>query len=195
MSALGLIAITLLSCQGKQQSGKVDMSVATEVKLDGKSATVAGVMFTPPSSWKDLGASGMRQANYTFGPVEGESDSATLAVFHFGPGMGGDVQSNIERWIGQMTLPDGSDPHAAAGQTQFAVEGMAVHWVQISGTYASGGMMGSPVVPKPDYVMAAAVLEAPQGNLFFKLTGPQKTATRMLEGFKVMIMAAKKATM
>ena len=94
-----------------------------------------------------------------------------------------------------MTLPDGSDPHAAAGQTQFEVQGMPIHWVQVSGTYASGGMMESPVVPKPDYVMAAAVLEAPQGNLFFKLTGPQKTATKMIEGFKAMTMAVKKSGM
>lgn len=193
--ALILISVTLLSCQGKQQSAKVDMSVATDIKLDGKPSSVAGVTFAPPSSWKDLGASGMRQANYTFGPIEGESDSATLAVFHFGQGKGGDVQSNIERWIGQMTLPGGSDPHSAAGQTQFSVEGMLVHWVQISGIYASGGMMGSPVVPKSDYVMAAAVLEAPQGNLFFKLTGPQRTATKMIEGFKAMMMAVKKTAM
>ena len=92
-----------------------------------------------------------------------------------------------------MALPDGSDPHALAGQSHFATDGMNVHWVQISGTYNSGGMMGAPVVPKPNYIMAAAVLEAPQGNLFFKLTGPQKTATKMIEGFKAMMLAVKKS--
>ncbi len=193
--ALILLVVTSLSCQKEQQSGNVDMSVKTEIKLDGTPATVAGASFTPPSSWADLGPTGMRLANYTFGPTEGESDSATLAVFHFGQGMGGDVQANIERWIGQMSLPDGSDPHRAAGQTQFSVDGMTVHWVQVAGTYASGGMMGDAVVPKPNYIMAAAVLETPQGNLFFKLTGPQRTATKMLEGFKAMIMAVKKAAM
>ena len=199
MKQLGILfivvfALALASCQEKQQSG-IDMATKGAVKLDGKPSTVAGVTFTPPSTWQDIGPSGMRQANYTFGPIEGESDSATLAVFHFGQGMGGDVQSNIERWIGQMSLPDGSDPHTAAGQTQFTVDGMPVHWVQLSGIYASGGMMGDAVVPKPDYIMAAAVLEAPQGNLFFKLTGPTKTATKMIEGFKGMIMAVKSAGM
>ncbi|PWB72176.1 hypothetical protein C3F09_06960 [candidate division GN15 bacterium] len=193
--ALALVAVTLMSCQKKQESPKVDMAVSTEIKLDGTPTTVAGVTFTPPSTWKDLGPSGMRKADYTFGPIEGESDSATLSVFYFGQGMGGDVESNIERWIGQMSLPDGTDPHRAAGQSQFKVDDMAVHWMQLSGTYASGGMMGSPAVPKPNYVMAAAVLEAPEGNLFFKLTGPQKSAAAMIEGFKAMIMAAKKSGM
>jgi hypothetical protein len=192
---LALIAVTLMSCQKKQGSPKVDMSVTTDIKLDGRPTSLAGVTFTPPSAWKDLGPSGLRQADYTFGPIEGESDSATLSVFHFGQGKGGDVQANIERWISQMSLPDGSDPHRAAGQSQFSVDGMPVHWVQISGTYASGGMMGGPVVPKANYVMAAAVLEAPQGNLFFKLTGPQKTAAVMIEGFKATIMAVKKTGM
>ena len=197
LSTLTLIlaTLTLVSCQEKKEAGNLDMSVPAGVKLDGTPTTLAGVTFTPPSTWKDLGPSGMRQANYPFGPTDGESDSATVAVFHFGQGMGGDVQSNIERWIGQMALPDGSDPHKAAGQTQFTADGMPVHWVQVSGTYASGGMMGAPPVPKPDYIMAAAVLETAQGNLFFKLTGPQKTATKMIEGFKAMMMAVKKSAM
>lgn len=190
-----LVAVAMFSCGEKKEAGKMDMSVPAGVALDGKPTTLAGVTFTPPSTWKDLGPSGMRQANYTFGPTDGESDSATVAVFHFGAGMGGDVQSNIERWIGQMSLPDGSDPHKAAGQTQFTADGMPVHWVQVSGTYASGGMMGSQVVPKENYIMAAAVLETAQGNLFFKLTGPQKTATKMIEGFKAMMMGVKKAAM
>lgn len=192
--SLIVIAAAFISCQEKQKSG-ADLGVKGDIKLDGKPSTVAGVTFTPPALWKDLGPSGMRQANYTFGPIEGETDSATLAVFHFGQGKGGDVQSNIERWIGQMSLPDGSDPHKVTEQTKLTVEGMPVHWMQVSGIYASGGMMGDAVVPKPNYIMAAAVLEMPQGSLFFKLTGPQKTATKMIEGFKGMIMAVKMTAM
>lgn len=187
-----LISVFLMSCQGGKQSNQNAsggaLSTRSDIKLDGTPVSIAGITFTPPSEWKDLGASGMRQANYEFGPIESESDSATLAVFYFGKGQGGDVKSNVERWIGQMTMPDGSDPHKAAGQSGFAVEELPVHWVELSGTYMSGGMMGGPAIPKQGYRMAAAVLEAPEGNLFFKLTGPEKTAARMSEGFKAMIM-------
>jgi len=86
-------------------------------------------------------------------------------------------------------------PHKAAGQTQFTADGMPVHWVQVSGTYASGGMMGSPVVPKENYIMARLYSRLRRVTCFFKLTGPQKTATKMIEGFKAMMMGVKKAAM
>jgi hypothetical protein len=41
--------------------------------------------------------------------------------------------------------------------------------------------------------MAAAVVEAPQGSIFFKLTGPEKSASQMVEEFKTALLGIKKA--
>jgi hypothetical protein len=41
--------------------------------------------------------------------------------------------------------------------------------------------------------MSGVVLQAPQGNLFFKLTGPRKTAEAMNEAFLAMLRAARKS--
>lgn len=163
------------------------------VSLGGASVTVAGVTFTPPSDWNDMGASGMRKADYSFGPVEGESDSASVAVFYFGAGGGGTVTENINRWIGQMSLPDGGDAATVAVIEKFMVNGMNAHVVEVFGTYSAsmGGPMSGKKIAKENYRLAGVVLEGPQGNLFFKLTGPEKTASQMIVGFAAMIKAAK----
>lgn len=196
--ATALLTLTLWACQGTKPAadstkGGADLQTKSNVKLDGKPVVISGVTFTPPSTWKDLGPSGMRNANYTYGPFEGEADSATMAIFYFGPNQGGDPKANIERWIGQMQGPGGSDPHAHAKTQDTKAGDLAVHWVEVEGTYMSGGMMGGAVTPKEKYRMAAAVVEAPQGNLFFKLTGPEKTAAKMIEEFKAALLGVKKA--
>jgi hypothetical protein len=192
-----VMALTMWACQGTKQSADStksgDFKSSANVKLDGKPVEVSGVTFTPPSTWKDLGPSGMRNANYTYGPFEGDKDSATMAIFYFGQNQGGDPKSNIERWIGQMQMPDGSDPHAHATTQEAKAGEFLIHWVQVEGTYMSGGMMGGATVPKEHYLMAGAVVEAPQGSIFCKLTGPEKTATKMIEEFKAALMGIKKA--
>ena len=195
-----LIAVLLLAAcssnQKSEQAGQASAQSASNVELNGQPVTLAGITFRPPSDWKDLGPSGMRKADYTFGPVEGDKDSATVSVFYFGPNSGGGVMDNIERWIGQMTMPNGENPHTAAVQNSFTVDGMTVHTVQIAGTFnaSMGGPMSGSVEALPGYKMAAAVLEGPEGNVFFKLTGPDRTADQMIAGFDAMLHAVKKGS-
>ena len=196
-----LIAVMLFAaCSSNQKSeqtaGKTSAQSASNVELNGQPVTLAGITFRPPSDWRDLGPSGMRKADYSFGPVEGDKDSATVTVFYFGPNSGGGVMDNIERWIGQMSLPNGEDPHKAAVQNSFTVDGMTVHMVELAGTFnaSMGGPMSGSVEALPGYKMAAAVLEGPEGNVFFKLTGPDKTADQMITGFDAMLHAIQKGS-
>ncbi len=199
IALIATIALMLSGCSSsKNEAGtKRGTAASTLVKLDGKPITIAGITFRPPSIWKDFGASGMRLADYAYGPIEGESDSATMVVFYFGSGSGGGVGSNIERWIGQMTMPDGSDPHQSVIKLDMTVDSLPAHLIELAGTYASqagSSMMGRETVSKPNYRMAAVVLETPQGNLFFKLTGPDKTASAMVGAFKTMLSDIKRVS-
>lgn len=176
-------------------SGKPDPSAVAAVELDGTPVSLAGITFTPPTVWKDHGPNGMRKADYSFGPLGDDTDSATVAVYYFGPTGGGGIEANIDRWIGQMTLPDGADPEEAVMREESTVEGMAVHTVSLPGTYNAsmgGPMMGGQTTPKENYFMSAVVLEAPEGNVFFKLTGPKETATEMNTAFQAMLTGIKK---
>lgn len=153
--------------------------------------TVAGITFYPHTDWTDLGPSGMRKAEFAYGPIGGESDSATLTVYYFGPEQGGGVEANLQRWVGQMTLADGVTP----SRVDETVDGMPLHVIDVMGTYnvSAGMMMGGPTTAKQGYMMSAAVLEGPEGSVFFKLTGPAKTAAEMAGAFKKMMAKIEKA--
>jgi hypothetical protein len=156
--------------------------------------TVAGVTFSPPGDWKDLGPSNMRKAQYRLAPVEGDAAEAEVNVFYFGPQSGGGVEANLERWIGQMTLPDGGDPAAQAQRSTFTADGMPGHIVSLNGSYKSGGgrpMDGGGEI-LPGYRLVGVVLEGPQGSLFFKLTGPEATARAMEGDLLTMVKGARK---
>jgi len=193
-----LFSLSLGACSSRQSDSKSTnepgWTVSADIKLDGQLVDIAGIAVHPPSTWKDLGPSGMRQGNYILAPVSGDADSATMAIFYFGQNRGGSVKDNIERWINQMAMPNGGDPHTVVTSKDLTVDGMAVHAIDLSGTYNApvGNMMSGETVAKPGYHMSAAVVETPGGNLFFKLTGPEKTAAEMEKGFRQMILGIKK---
>lgn len=145
------------------------------------STTIAGISFTPSVKWKTLAASGMRQGQYRLPPVGSDTAEAEVNIYYFGPQSGGGVEANLQRWIGQITLPDGSDPSAVAKRSTFTADGMAGHVVALNGSYKSGGgrPMGGETQLLPGYRLVGVVLEGPEGSLFFKLTGPLATAEIM----------------
>ena len=164
-----------------------------EFTLDGKPMSIAGITFTPASEWQDFGSSGMRAASYSYGPLEPDKDSATMAVFHFGKGQGGTIEANMDRWIKQFSLPDGRDPATAAIRYDRQVAGYPAHVVTLFGIYNESVRPMSPEkIAREEYRLVAIIVEAPGGNVFFKLTGPDKTATIMIEAFITMINQAVK---
>ena len=165
-----------------------------EFTLDGKPMSIAGITFTPASQWEDFGPSGMRAASYAYGPLEEDSNAANLAVFHFGKGQGGTIEANIDRWIKQFSLPDGRDPATAAIRYDRQVAGYPAHVVTLFGIFnESVRPMSQEKIAREEYRLVAIIVEAPGGNVFFKLTGPDKTATIMIEAFITMINQAVKA--
>jgi len=156
--------------------------------------TIAGVTFNSPAGWKDIGASGMRQAQYRLDPVEGDTAEGEVNVFYFGQESGGGVEANLVRWIGQMSLPDGGNPADVAERGTFTADGMAGHIVSVDGTYKSGGgrPMGGGGESLPGYRLVGVVIEGPQGSVFFKLTGPEATAGAMEADLLTMVKGAKK---
>lgn len=180
--------------RAEEPSTAADAAPATAAAAEG-SLLVAGVRFAPPPDWLDQGPSGMRQAEFHHPPLAGDEAPAVVAVFYFGPDSGGGVQANLQRWVGQMAPPEGGDPAEAAARSTFEAAGMRAHVVSLDGAYDPGGM-GGPMAgggPQPGYRLVGVVLEGPQGNLFFKLTGPAATARAMEEGLLAMVRGARPA--
>jgi hypothetical protein len=111
----------------------------------------------------------MRVATYEVPGAKG-AEPGQCAVFYFGPGQGGGVDANVQRWAGQFK------EKPTPKQVRRTVAGVPVTRVDVAGTYLNpgGGMMQSQG-EKPGYRLLGAIVEAPEGNVFFKLTGPAAT--------------------
>lgn len=195
------LMVLVVACGQKSESGSSSAATdedffagtTTTFTMGTTEASIAGIAFFPPAEWTDLGPTDMRQGNYYYGPVGDDADSAVMAVFYFGPSQGGSIQDNLERWIGQMKMSDGGDPHNEAKMTEIMAGDIKVHLLKVPGIYtAAGGMMSQGSSEKEGYLMVAAVVEAPEGNVFFKLTGPEKTASEMGAGMVQVLKAVKK---
>jgi hypothetical protein len=127
----------------------------------------------------------MRAATYIVPAAKGDSEGAECAVF---VNLGGGVQANITRWIGQFETTDG-----APNQKSETINGLQVTTVDVSGTFKGGGpMMGQSSGPKAGYRLLGAIVEGPEGDVFFKLTGPAKTVAAAHDDFKAMLKSLKK---
>ena len=135
----------------------------------------------------------MRQAQFLLPRVEGDAADGELVVFYFGPGQGGSVDANIDRWVGQFDQPDGSASKDKAKTSRSQVAGMQVTFVDLNGTYQAPIMPGAPERHNsPGYRLLAAVVETPDGPWFFKLVGPQKTIGKWAESFDQFIRSVRR---
>jgi hypothetical protein len=123
-----------------------------------------------PPAWKAEAQRPMRLATYTIAP------GAECGVYFFGSGLGGSVAANLDRWIGQFLQADGKASKEAAKIVKRTIHGWPVTTVDVSGAYT--GMGGPTAQPGPalsGYRLLGAIVEGPQGSIFFKFTGPAKT--------------------
>jgi hypothetical protein len=127
----------------------------------------------------------MRTATYLIPAAAGDSEEAECAVFM---NIGGGVQANIDRWVGQFEKTDG-----APVQNREAINSLTVTTVDVSGTFKGGGaMMGQSSASKAGYRLLGAIAEGPNGEVFFKLTGPARTVAAAQAEFQGMLKSLKK---
>ena len=148
----------------------------------------AGMRWTPPASWKAEAQRPMRLATYTAPLASGDSGAAECGVYYFGQGQGGSVDANLDRWIGQFTQPDGKPSKSAAKIDKRSLHGLKLTSVDVSGSYTGmGGPAMQPGKPQPGYRLLGAIVEGPQGSVFFKFTGSAKTVALNRAAFEKML--------
>ena len=148
--------------------------------------SAAGVRWTAPAGWKTEAARPMRAATYTIPLAAGDQGIAECVVNYFGPGQGGGVDANVERWRGQVQGSDGKP--AAAKIDKRSVRGIPITTIDASGTYMGmGGPMMAGSKPAAGYRLMGAIVEGPGGSVFFKLTGPAKTIAAQQKNFEMLL--------
>ena len=84
-------------------------SVMTLIMLAAVPISAATLKFDVPAGWTSKApTSSMRIAEFTLPRASGDSEDASVTVFFFGASQRGNVQANIDRWIGQMAGPSAS---------------------------------------------------------------------------------------
>jgi hypothetical protein len=205
MNALVLLAmlIGLTACKqqgfppeagraAKQQSpvlpSQPGPGLGSPAEMGSAPSQAAGIAWTVPAGWEVEPARQMRIATYRIHAIAGDPEDAECAVYFFGTGQGGTVEANLDRWAHQFTAPDGQSPAQPAKMEKREIAGLKVSTLTVSGTYlGAGGMMGQEQVKKPNFRMRAAIIEAPEGLVFFKLVGPLNTVAAAENDFSSLL--------
>jgi hypothetical protein len=129
----------------------------------------------------------MRVATYAVPGPKGAA-AGECAVFFFGPGQGGSVDDNVARWAKQF---EGAP--APAKKTAANPAGLRVTRAEVGGTYlAPGGPMMQSTGKRPGYRLLGAIVEAPEGNVFFKLTGESATVAAAQADFDALVASVRR---
>jgi hypothetical protein len=142
-------------------------------------AVSAAIKYDTPAGWVvKPAASSMRVAEFALPKADGDPEDASVVLYFFG-GQGGSAQANLDRWIGQVTQPDGKPSKDVAKVDRFKSHGLDVTAVDVSGTYVAEMAPGATErFNKPAFRLRAAVIETPEGPYFVKAVGPSKTMAR-----------------
>jgi len=146
-----------------------------------------GIEWTAPSRWAAQPERPMRLATYLVPAAPGDREGAECAVFYFGPNQGGGVEPNIERWVSQFE-------HATApSRSSLKAGGLEIARVKVAGTYlAPGGPAMESQGKKSGYLLLGAIVTGPGGQVFFKLTGPDKTVEAASAEFDRLLASLRK---
>ncbi|MCC7431296.1 hypothetical protein IT568_10660 [bacterium] len=175
-----LVALTLVvGCAEKKEETQVQKPVET-TNENQKANAVGGLNWEIPSKWEVDFSKPMRIATYK---IDSETE---CGVFYFGEGQGGNIQSNIDRWIGQFSETDRTQPET----NSFEVSGVKVTVLSMSGTFVPGMMSSGN--PKPGYALLGAIVESEKAPVFFKLTGPENVVSGAKTDFMALLNSIKK---
>jgi hypothetical protein len=155
--------------------------------LAAASQAATELTWTKPAAWQEEApTSPMRRAQYR---IAGPAGDAECVVFYFGAHQGGDAAANATRWASQFTDAQGKPATAKTGPLPAgARKGLLV---EVAGTYQASSMGSASGAPKAGYMLLGAIVEGPDANWFFKMTGPAVTVRAQRAAFEQMIASAK----
>jgi hypothetical protein len=183
MGWLVVLAFGAAACSPASDA-KPDDAKGTEVDLDGLKAMT-------PASWKKEDPSNkLRWMQFRVPHAKDDKDDADLAI---SKGLGGGADSNVERWKGQFTPPEGKKIDDVAKTEEIKIGGLKATYLDVQGTYKyrdPTNIMGKTEL-RPDYRMLAVYYDGKDNTFTFKLVGPAKTVEEAKKGFDEWLKAFK----
>jgi hypothetical protein len=190
----GVMAMLFIAGVGWAFAAAHAPEIKADVTLSGPMFPVGNLQFTLPAKWQiEQVESPARGGQWRVPPLKPDGEGGEVVVFYFGAGVGGSAKENIEAWIGTMSNPEG---HSAASELKHrqSVTGFKISQVVIFGTYNQA--VTEPGVPpqmKTNYGLLGAVIDNPQGNIYWRFTGPEALIAATLPLFNKVIDSVKLA--
>ena len=184
LTIVGLLLTTPIFGQDKDKSqNKKDEKKQQFEVADG------WLVFQAPSTWKKQTPKiNFIHADFAIPKAEGDPKDGRITFSQ----VGGSVDANLTRWIGQFKDVDPDDEEQVKRETM-KVDDQVVKLITIKGTYLDSA--GGPFGPKTDrekYVLMGAAIEADNGqNVYIKAYGPEKTIKANKKALQEMLKTMK----
>ena len=138
---------------------------------------LTGIRFDVPASWDEQPESEFYEAKYLIGSESGEM-MLTLTT------MGGGVEANLERWVGQFQQSPGSRPR----RDTLRVDGTSSEWLDVRGTFRS--RVGNRPGPHEDWRLLGVAIPMRPRPFLLKLVGPRAAVSEFEDEFRSFVRSA-----
>lgn len=144
------------------------------------SVAAGGLTFKVAEPWKKVEPSSSMRA----GQLQFKDNKGVDAVFFFFGPRSGSAEANLKRWEAQFQgAPETKTEKKKHGDAE-------VTYFTAKGTYLDGPPFGGAKTPKDDFIMLAAIVPGPQGDVYVKLVGPAKTIGEATDPFNKLVASA-----
>jgi hypothetical protein len=135
--------------------------------------TAEKLVYEVPKGWKEVAAGGMRKAAFEIQDGDNKGEVTAISL----PGNVGGLLANINRWRGQVNLPETNEQDLIADSTQMLIGGTEGLFVELIGPESA---------TKRETILGAIVMRA--GSVWFiKLRAPTALAAREKPAFEAFL--------
>ena len=155
--------------------------------------TFVELQFEMPEGWEPRPvSSALRRAQYELPTGEDGESGGELVIYYFGPGEGGPMRANLDRWKGQFTTAEGAPlPADAVREESFESNGMQMTLLEVHGTYNNSMMPGAGGgSTTAENRMIAGIVQTETGPWFIKAVGPDAAIAAERENITAFLKSA-----
>ena len=181
-----VLTLLLLGCGADTPAeGGVGAQAPEAVELS-EPISASGLTIALPAAWNRLESrSAMRMLE---AEIPGSGGPGEISAYYFGPGGGGGLAANIERWKSQVVLKPGApEPTTQSRETG----GVRRTWVELEGTVKASTIGSFPTTDLHDGALFGAIIEAPGGPWYLRAVGPGATMREQRQAFLAMLDSAR----
>ncbi len=141
----------------------------------------AGITYDIPASWSEIPNQTMVDSKYIVPTSKGELELTLTS-------MGGGIDSNIGRWVGQMRPGPGDSPKSES----IEVDGLEGTLIDVRGEFSSKDATNN-AGSRADWRLVGIGVPVPGRDFFVKLVGPREAVVEFYDELLTFVKSGKRA--